>query len=97
MSETSIKDRLEQSLRESFTISELLIKDDSHKHAGHAGSHHAGETHFRVTIVSPDFSGQSRVTRQRTVNNVVKPLFDDRLHALQLFTHTPEEYALLKV
>lgn len=95
MTDTPIKDRMEGLLRAHFSVAELQVKDDSHKHAGHAGSHNAGETHFRVTLVSADFSGQSRVARQRAVNSVLKPLFDERVHALQLFTHTPEEAALL--
>lgn len=91
--ETSIHQRLEHILREQFSPTYLDIQDDSHKHAGHGGSREGGETHFRVTLSAEAFIGQPRVSRQRAVMAAVKPLMDERIHALQLFTYTPEEFA----
>jgi len=71
----------------------LVITDDSAKHAGHAGAHPAGETHFTVRIVSPAFSGLSRVARQRLVYQTLAAELATRVHALSLTTLTPEEDA----
>lgn len=88
----TIRQRMEALLVEHFSPSHLDIRDDSHRHAGHSGSHADGETHFRVTIVSSAFSGLSRVARQRKVNTALKPLLEARIHALQLAVLTPEEF-----
>lgn len=90
---TPVRDKLETMLRDTLSPMHLEIQDDSHKHAGHAGSRPQGETHFRVTVVSMAFAGESRVNRQRRVYAVLKPLLDEHVHALQLFTYTPEEYS----
>ena len=37
------------------------LLDESGKHAGHAGAK-AGGSHFRLTIVSPRFSGKDQIT-----------------------------------
>lgn len=104
---TTIRDRMERKLKDAFDPLVLEIKDDSHKHAGHAdriaalreqgqGDGHApidngGETHFRVAIVSQAFNGKTRVQRQRMVFDTLKEELQERIHALQLQTLTPEE------
>lgn len=93
MTQYPIRTELEKLLTAHFSPTHLDIQDDSYRHAGHGGSRPEGETHFRVTIVSANFAGQNRVVRQRAVNAVLKPLLDMHIHALQLFTHTPDEFA----
>jgi BolA family transcriptional regulator, general stress-responsive regulator len=56
----------------------------------------AGETHFRIEIVSAAFVGQSRVARQRLVYGVVADELRTRVHALALSTRTPDEAAEAK-
>ncbi|WP_233350441.1 BolA family protein [Henriciella barbarensis] len=67
-----------------FTPSELIVRDDSAMHAGHAGARPEGETHYKVEIVSPAFEGKSRVEMQRAVNSALKDEFDTGLHALSI-------------
>ena len=67
-----------------FTPSHLDVTDDSEKHAGHAGASPEGETHFTVTIISPQFKGMSRVTIQRAVNKALADEFETGLHALSI-------------
>ncbi|MGF1639577.1 MAG: BolA family protein [Rhodospirillales bacterium] len=69
----------------------LMIVDESHRHAGHAGSRPEGETHFKVTIVAAAFEGKSRLDRQRMVYAVLKDELAARIHALSLTTLTPAE------
>lgn len=69
----------------------LEVVDDSEKHRGHAGHDLRGESHFSVTVVSAAFEGQSRVTRQRMVNQALAELLRDRVHALAMKTLAPGE------
>jgi BolA protein len=85
--------RMERKLTDAFAPERLTIVDDSHKHAGHSGWREGGETHFRVEIVSQAFAGQSRVARQQAVYATVAQELQERVHALQLRTLTPEEDA----
>lgn len=71
----------------------LDIVDDSHRHAGHSGSHPQGESHFTVTVVSAAFEGRSRVDRQRMVYGALAEELAGRVHALSLKTLTPAEDA----
>ncbi len=82
---------LEARLREVFAPTHLAIVDDSHRHAGHAGS--SGGSHFTVTIVSSAFAGKSPVERQRMVYALfAEELRSGAIHAMALTTRTPEEW-----
>lgn len=89
----TMAERIERKLTAAFAPARLEIRDDSHKHAGHAGWREGGETHFHVTIVSQAFAGQSRVARQRAIYAALADELAERVHALQLTTLTPEEAA----
>ncbi len=83
---------IDKKLRQRFAPVRLGIEDESHKHAGHVGHREAGETHFRVEIVSTAFEGQTRVARQRLVYETLKDeLAPGGVHALALMTLTPAE------
>jgi BolA protein len=86
---TSRKERIAGSLTASFRPSALDIVDESDRHAGHAGAHPEGETHFRVRIVSAAFAGLSRVERHRAVTAALKREFDSGLHALSIDAQAP--------
>lgn len=81
-------------LRERFaTLAPLAvdIRDDTARHAGHAGN--AGGGHFSAKIVSNAFSGLSTLARHRAVYQLVSDLMPQRIHALSLVTRTPEEHS----
>ena len=84
-------ERIRVALQDGLDVQGIEVRDDSHLHAGHAGARPAGETHFDVLIVSPDFAGQSRVTRQRAVYALLSAEFEGGLHALSMRALTPEE------
>ncbi len=84
-------ERMETLLRAAFAPSVLAIEDQSARHAGHAGASPAGETHYRVAMVSAAFEGRSRVERQRAVNAALAAEFASGLHALSLVLRTPDE------
>ena len=74
-----------------FAPTRLVIVDESHRHAGHAGARPEGETHFTVTIVAPAFLGLNRVARQRLVYETLADELATRIHALSLTTLAPDE------
>ena len=87
----SYAERIRRRLQEGLDPQRLVIRDDSHRHRGHAGWRSEGETHFHVTVVSSAFSGRSRVDRQRMVHALLRDELAERVHALELRTLTPEE------
>lgn len=87
----SIRASMERKLTEAFAPQHLEVIDNSAKHAGHAGAHPQGESHFAVVVVSDQFVGQNRVQRQRMVYGVLSEEMSGRVHALELKTLTPDE------
>ena len=86
---------VEQQIRETLTIAleptRLDVVNESDAHRGHAGSPGSGESHFRVLIVSPRFSGQGRLARHRLVNDALGALLRDKVHALAIKAFAPGE------
>jgi BolA protein len=88
----TVAETIREKLQAAFMPSELSVEDDSHKHAGHAGSRPGGQTHFSVRVVSESFVGASRVERQRRVYAALAELMKPNgIHALALTTLTPAE------
>ncbi len=77
-------------LEKSFQPTELLIKDQSHLHAGHEGAKD-GKGHFDVTIVSEAFAGVNRVQRHRMVYDALGKLLETEIHALRIKAFSPSE------
>lgn len=69
----------------------LDVIDDSEKHRGHAGHDSRGESHFTVRVTSAAFEGESRVARQRMVNQALAQLLKERVHALAIVARAPSE------
>lgn len=86
-----VAETIKSKLEAAFSPVSLVIEDESHRHAGHAGSRAEGETHFRVAIVSPVFTGLGRVERQRRVYAVLAEELKARVHALSLSLSAPDE------
>ena len=81
-----IRERLETA----FSPDDLLIKDQSHLHAGHAGAAD-GRGHFDVRIVSKEFIGQSRIKRHQSVYQALDDLLKSDIHALRINALAPDE------
>lgn len=77
-------------LRTAFAPTELLVKDQSHLHAGHAGARD-GKGHFDVTIVSDAFTGLNRLARHRLVYEALGDYMQSDIHALRINAFTPSE------
>ena len=87
----TVAETIREKLTNELAPTRLVIVDDSALHAGHAGAHPEGESHFAVTIVAAAFAGLSRVARQRLVYQTLAAELMTRVHALSLTTLTPEE------
>jgi len=86
-----IRKAIEAKINEALNPVHLDIIDNSQKHAGHAGAHPEGESHFALVVVSQAFEGLNRVQRQRLVYDALKQEMADHIHALELKTLTPQE------
>ena len=89
-------DIIREKITEGLAPETLDVKDESHLHAGHAGAREGGESHFRIRVVSEQFSGLGLVARQRLVNDILRAELAGPIHALAMKTLTPEEAAAEK-
>jgi BolA protein len=80
-------DRLRSALEAALSPTRLDIRDDSAKHAGHAGAREGG--HFHVIIASPLFEGRSAVERHRMVYAAAAELLRGEIHALSIDARVP--------
>ena len=78
---------IEAALRNALEPLQLVVRDDSHLHAGHAGAREG--RHFSVQIVSPRFNGLSRLARHRLVYDSLHALIPRGIHALAIDARAP--------
>ncbi len=81
-----IEKRIHDILTQALSPVRLEVINESYLHAGHAGGRPdgSGETHMRVRVISAKFDDINRVQRHRMINELLKPVIDDGLHALAL-------------
>ena len=82
------EEEIRSKLAEAFTPLHLEVVDESHMHSVPPGA----QSHFKVTVVSEAFAGQSLLQRHRAVYGQLADEFERGLHALALHTMTPEEW-----
>lgn len=85
--------QIEERLNAAFEPTELLVKDQSHLHAGHAGAQ-SGMGHFEVRIVAQAFDGKSLMERHRLVYEALGELMLTDIHALKIQAKSPDEVRL---
>jgi len=77
-------------LTAAFAPQRLVIEDESHLHAGHAGARD-GRGHFAVRVRAAVFAGEPRLARHRRVNAALADLFATDIHALTIDARAPGE------
>lgn len=82
--------QIEEILTQAFAPSRLLVKDQSHLHAGHAGARD-GRGHYDVTIVSEAFAGKLPLARHRMVYDALGSLMETDIHALRISALVPDQ------
>jgi BolA protein len=91
MSDSDRLARLQARLEQALCPVQLEIIDESYKHIGHAGAR-SGGGHYKVTVVSNQFSGCSPLKRHRLVYQALGDLMRTEIHALSIRALTPEEW-----
>ena len=85
-------ERIRQALEATFAPIALVVNDDSHLHAGHAGARD-GRGHFSVEIVSTAFAGKLPLARHRAVYAALGDMMTTDIHALSIQALAPSEMA----
>jgi len=73
-------EQIEAWIRAGLACEHLEVRGDGH--------------HFEAVIVSPAFSGKSRVQRHQLVYAALGERMRAEIHALSMQTYTPEEWAV---
>jgi len=79
---------IEDKLASSLDLQHLEVINESDNHNVPAGS----ESHFKVVLVSDDFSGQRLIQRHRTINQILSAELSGSVHALAMHTYTSAEW-----
>ena len=82
--------QIEQRLRAALQPLRLEIRDESEKHAGHAGAREGGG-HYDVTIVAAQFAGKGLLQRHRLVYDALGEAMRKDIHALSIHAFSPDE------
>lgn len=88
MSLGSVQQLIEQKLMASFSPSFMDIQNESHTHNVPPNS----ETHFKVTLVSDQFTGLRSVARHQQVYKVLQDELAGPVHALALHIYTEQDW-----
>ena len=70
-------------------LQSLVVINESHLHAGHAGA--AEGSHFRVRVVGDCMAGLSRLARHRLVYDALREVIPQGVHALAIDARGPSE------
>lgn len=81
------RNAIEQVVSRVFEPQHLELVNESYMHSVPAGS----ESHFKLVLVSEQFSGLRAVARHQKVYAALGELMQ-QIHALALHTYTPEEW-----
>ena len=85
----NIQQQIENHLVGDLSPSFLEVSNESDQHNVPENS----ETHFRVVVVSEQFSGQRRVARHQRVYRALAEELAGPVHALALHTYTASEWS----
>ena len=84
----SMQTTIETKILDALSPAHLEVLNESHMHNVPPGS----ESHFKLVIVSSDFSGVSRVARHQKINAILASELNGGIHALSMQTMTPDEW-----
>jgi BolA family transcriptional regulator, general stress-responsive regulator len=83
------KDLIQQKITHALQCEHLDIINESHMHAGPRT-----DSHFKLIVVSKDFSGQARIKRHQLIYRILSEELSTSVHALSLYLYTPEEWSV---
>ncbi|MBT5031410.1 MAG: BolA family transcriptional regulator [Proteobacteria bacterium] len=82
--------KITERLHAALAIKDLIIEDQSHLHAGHAGAKD-GRGHFKLTISADEFSEISQVRCHQLVYQAVGDMMQTDIHALAIKSSAPDK------
>ena len=83
----SIENNIKNLLIDAFNPSVLSIYNESHMHNVPKDS----ESHFKIVLVSKNFTGLSEVNRHKSVYKVLEDILDS-IHAISIHSFDENEY-----
>ena len=83
-------ERIRELLESALAPTQLVVTDDSHHHAGHAGARD-GRGHFSVRIISAAFAGKPPLARHRAIYAALGDMMIHDIHALAIEAVAPGE------
>jgi len=81
--EKSIESKVLEALRPDY----LTLENESHNHGGPAT-----DSHFKLTVVSAEFTSLSKVKRHQKLYGILAAELAGCVHALALHLYTPAEW-----
>ena len=82
-----VEEILKQRLQDVLAVEHLVIENESHMHSGPAT-----ESHFKVTLVSDDFTGKRLVQRHQVIFGLMNDYMNNPIHALSMHLFTQSEW-----
>lgn len=73
-----------------FSPTAILVKDQSHLHAGHAGARD-GKGHFSVNITSHVFADLPQIQCHRLIFDALGDMMETDIHALTIKAQAPTD------
>ncbi len=100
VSVVSVEERIRRKLAAALAPTELLVRNESHLHAGHEGAREAaalarpgrpaGDTHFFIFVRSARFESMARLARHRLIYTLLEEELRDGVHSLAIDARPPE-------
>ncbi len=84
----SVKSVIEEKLVNAIHVLHIEVVNESDNHNVPAGS----ESHFKVVLVSENFTGKPLLARHRIVNKILEEELQGKIHALALHIYTEAEW-----
>jgi BolA protein len=84
----TIQNAIKNKLKDQFDPYHLEVVNESGNHNVPAGS----ESHFKVLMVTPVFTGKTLIARHRLVNHTLAEELSGPVHALSLKLFSPEQW-----
>ena len=83
----SVQVIIEQKLQAGLAVAHMDIENESHMHSGPAT-----DSHFKLTLVSDDFTGKRLVQRHQLIYGLLADELQSPVHALAMHLYTAEEW-----
>ncbi|MGS0536555.1 BolA family protein [Pseudoalteromonas sp. SaAl2] len=82
----SMQQQIQSKIADAIACKHLNVVNESHMHS------RGEDSHFKVIVVSEEFSGKRLLQRHRQINEVLKDELANHIHALAIHTFTPDEF-----